>query len=118
MYFNKAYNCVFTSNTAREDGGAIYMTTAYNSTFNKNSAGEGGAIYMATAYNSTFTENDAGEGGEYSKDIPITVLSQKILHQDMVVQYMEKMHTTLHSQKTVQTVAGQYTMEIPLTVLL
>ena len=69
-------NCIFTENSSRGTGGAIYVSAipaftatlnAINCTFSKNSSRDGGAIYVYnanfTADGCTFTENSADSNG-------------------------------------------------------
>ena len=81
-------NCIFTNNSASDDGGAVYYNdhssgTITNSTFTNNSAssGGGGAVYSSssssTITNSTFTNNTASEGGAvfYSFQVSSGIIS-------------------------------------------
>ena len=68
LYNCFAKDCIFTNNSATSYGGAMFMNSSVNCTFNKNRADNGGAIYDGSAINCTFNGNDALGVMEYWDD--------------------------------------------------
>ncbi len=59
----KIYNSIFEDNSSSYFGGATYQSSAYNCTFNSNSAYAGGAMYEGEILNSIFVGNTAVQYG-------------------------------------------------------